>query len=252
VILRAGRALPRAARSRAALMALLGAFGLALASAPATAFPPYRTTDADTAGAQMLELRLGLLKLRRDDSASERSAPLSRMNFGVGQHYEVISELEYAIDGHRFAEGALGFKWASLMNGLGVGVETLVLLPVHSDLSGAGVESQLLRTWQQERWLLHLNAGGFYDPRSTTTERGWRASVLAEFPRDRLRPGVELFVKDERSTAARVQAGVGVIASFERIELRTGLHIGLNDAAPDVEASVWLSWKWRLDRVAQN
>jgi hypothetical protein len=57
---------------------------------------------------------------------------------------------------------------------------------------------------------------------------------------------VELFAKDERSSAARVQAGVGVIASLERIEIRAGLHIGLNDAAPDLEASVWLAWKWHL------
>jgi hypothetical protein len=235
---------------RARLAALLGAFGLVLASVPAVAFPPYRTTDADTAGAQTLELRLGLVKLQRRDSASERSAPLSRLNFGVGRHYEVISELEYAIDDHRFAEGALGFKWANLTAGRGVGVETLILLPVHSELGGAGIESQYLRTWQHERWQLHVNAGGFYDPRSTTTERGWRASMLVEFPRDRLRPGIELFVKDARSDPARVQAGVGVIAPLERFEIRAGLHVGLNDAAPDVEATVWFSWKWRLARDA--
>ncbi|HLF12176.1 MAG TPA: hypothetical protein VJA26_13260 [Gammaproteobacteria bacterium] len=225
------------------------ALSLALASLPAAAFPPYHTTDADTAGAGMLELRLGLLKLQRRESMSERSAPLSRVNFGIGGHYEVISELEYAPDEHRFADGAVGFKWASLTNGRGIGVETLVLLPVHSDLSGAGVESQFLTTLQHERWQLHVNAGGFYDPRSAATERGWRASVLAEFPRKRFRPGVELFVKDARSSAARAQAGLGVIADLERIQIRTALHVGLNGAAPDLEASIWFSWKWRIDRT---
>jgi hypothetical protein len=43
-----------------------------------------------------------------------------------------------------------------------------------------------------------------------------------------------------------MQAGVGLIASLDRVEIRTGLHVGLNDAAPDLEASVWLSWKWRV------
>ena len=30
----------------------------------------------------------------------------------------------------------------------------------------------------------------------------------------------------------------------------TGLHVGLNDAAPDLEASIWLSWKWQVPRDA--
>jgi hypothetical protein len=213
---------------------------------PATAFPPYRTTDAETAGARTLEVRIAAFKLRRHDSETTRTAPLSRVNFGIGEHYEVISELEYAIDDHRFGDGALGFKWASLADGRGIGVETLVLVPVSSGQSGSGLESQLLRTWQQQAWRLHLNAGGFYDPRSGETERGWRGSVLAEFPRERVRPGVELFVRDAQGADPRVQGGFGAIVSLERVEIRTGLHIGLTDEAPDLEASVWFSWKWTL------
>jgi hypothetical protein len=232
--------------ARAALLGAACAFVAALAT-PANAFPPYRTTDAETAGARTLEVRIAALKVQRRDSESTRSAPLSRVNFGVGDHSEVISELEYAIDDHRFADGALGFKWASLADGRGIGVETLVLVPVSSEQSGAGLESQFLRTWQQEPWRLHVNAGGFYDPRSGETERGWRGSVLAEFPRERVRPGVELFVKDAQGADARVQGGFGAIVSLERFEVRTGLHVGLTDEAADLEASVWFSWKWTLD-----
>jgi len=219
---------------------------LVLVATPAAAFPPYRTTDADTAGAGMLELRLGLLKIQKRGSTSERRTPLTRTNIGIGAHYEIISEFEYSPDEHRLEEGTLGFKWARLNNGFGVGVETLALLPVNSTLSGAGIESQFLATFQQERWQVHINAGGFYDPRAEQTEKGWRASVLAEFPRERFRPGVELFAKDARSEAARVQTGIGVIMEFERFEVRTGIHFGLSDAAPDVEASVWFAWKWRV------
>jgi hypothetical protein len=213
---------------------------------PVFAFPPYRTTDAETAGDDTLETRIGLLRLQVNDSHSTRKTPLSRINYGIGPHFEAISELEYAIDESELDEGALGFKWAKLENRRGFGVETLLLLPVRSELDGVGVESQVIRTWQQERWRMHVNAGGFYDPRGTETERGWRASALAEFPRDRMRPGVELFVRDSNTTANRIQAGVGLIASLERVEIRTGLHIGLNDAAPDLEASLWLSWKWQV------
>jgi hypothetical protein len=214
------------------------AIALLCAAAPAYAFPPYRTTDAETAGDDTLEARIGLLRLQVRDSHSSRRAPLARINYGVGSRFEVISELEYAIDERELAEGALGFKWAKLESGRGFGVETLILLPVRSELSGAGVESQVLRTWQRERSRVHVNAGAFYDPRGGVTERGWRASGLAEFPRDRLRPGVELFIRDSDESDTRIQAGVGLIASLQRVEMRTGLHIGLNDAAPDLEGSV--------------
>jgi hypothetical protein len=219
-----------------------------LITSPVHAFPPYRTTDAETAGDEMLEARIGLLRIQVDDSHSTRKTPLSRINYGIGSHFEVVSELEYAIDEHEMDEGALGFKWARLGEGRGIGVETLLLLPVRSELDGVGIESQFLRTWQQERSRVHLNAGAFYDPRGTETERGWRASALAEFPRDRLRPGVELFIRDSDTTKTRLQAGVGLIASLPRVEIRSGLHIGLNDAAPDLEASIWLSWKWRVPK----
>ena len=232
--------------ARATLLGAACAFAAVLAM-PASAFPPYRTTDAETAGARTLEVRIAALKVQRRDSESTRSLPLSRVNFGVGDHFEVISELEYAIDDHQFSEGAFGFKWANLVEGRGIGVETLVLVPVNSEQSGSGVESQFLRTWQRETWRLHVNAGGFYDPRSGETERGWRGSVLAEFPRERVRPGVELFVKDAHGADARVQGGFGAIVSLERFEVRTGLHVGLTDEAPDLEASVWFSWKWTLD-----
>jgi hypothetical protein len=217
-----------------------------LAAPPAWAFPPYRSTDADTAGAGVLELRLGLAKVQRQESSSSRSTPLTRTNFGIGAHYEIISEFEYSADEDHLAEGALGFKWARLDNGFGMGVETLLLLPVQSAQSGSGIESQFLMTLQREGWQLHANAGGFYDPRGPETERGWRASLLVEFPRRRFRPGVELFAKDARGESARVQAGLGLIKQFQHFELRSGIHFGLSDNAPDVEASLWLAWRWRV------
>lgn len=129
-----------------------GCVALVLVAAPAAAFPPYRTTDADTPGAGMLELRLGLLKIQRRDSTSKRRTPLMRTNIGTDAHYENISEFEYLPDEHRVEEGALGFKWPRLDDGFGIGVEALALLPMNSTLSGAGIESQFLVTFQQERW----------------------------------------------------------------------------------------------------
>jgi len=233
---------------RSGVTRLPGVALLLLAAHPVYAFPPYKTTDAETAGDHTLEARIGLLRLQVRDSHSTRTTPLSRINYGIGPRFEVISELEYAIDEHELDEGALGFKWAKLESGRGFGVETLIVLPVRPELGGSGIESQVIRTWQQDRSRVHVNAGGFYDPRNDVTERGWRASALAEFPRGRLRPGVELFVRDSDTSDTRMQLGVGLIASLERVEIRTGLHVGLNDAAPDIEGSVWLSWKWRVPK----
>ena len=219
---------------------------LVLVVAPVWAFPPYRSTDADTAAAGILELRLGLARIQRQDSSSSRSTPLTRMNLGIGERSEIIAEFEHSADEHHLEEGAVGFKWARLEDGVGMGVETLLLLPVQSHQSGSGIESQFVATLQRQHWQLHVNVGGFYDPRGQDTERGLRGSLLAEFPRGSARPGLELFVKDTREQKPRVQAGAGIIKQYRLFELRTGIHFGLSENAPDVEASLWLAWRWQV------
>jgi hypothetical protein len=162
---RANRTVLRRTGMRRAMLLAAAMASMTCAFSTAFAFPPYRTTDAETAGDDTLEARIGLLRLQVRDSHSTRKTPLSRINYGIGPRFEVISELEYAIDEDQLDEGALGFKWAKLEKSRGIGVETLVLLPVQSEQSGAGVESQIIRTWQQERSRVHVNAGMFYDPR---------------------------------------------------------------------------------------
>ena len=227
-------------------------FGLALAlvALPVHAFPPYRSTDADTAGDGNFELRLGLARVQREDAVGRRSSPLTRANYGLGPNVELVSELEYSADADELIEGALGLKWARVTDGRGIGVETLALLPVQDGQSGGGIESQLLVSFVDERRQLHVNIGGFYDSRAGETERGWRASVLAEFPRDGFEPGVELFIKDVDGEEARIQAGLGFIKPLRFLELRTSLHVGLSDAAPDIEANLWLAWRWERDQPA--
>lgn len=209
------------------------------------AFPPYKSTDAETAGEHAVEFRLGLLEIEQTDSDSERLTPLTNLNFGFGPHFELSSELEYAPDDDELDDAAVGFKWAAPRGDLRIGVETLALLPVQSGQNGTGIESQFLVTVEREAWVVHGNAGFFQDPRNDEIERGWRGSLLAEFPRDRLRPGVEFFVHDSNQVGTEMQLGVGLIASLERVEIRTGLHVGLNDPAPDIEGNIWLSWKWQ-------
>ncbi len=209
---------------------------------PASAFPPYRSTDADTADPDTLELRVGLVKLEREKSETEVITPSLRANFGLRNKVELISEFEYLPEEGAFGDGAAGFKWVPLFGStLSMGIETLALLPVRPGDSGVGVESQLLATYWSDEFRLHINAGGFHDPRVSPSEDGWRASLLAEFPREGYRPGVELFAKEIESQPVDVRAGVGLIYDVGSYALRTGLHVGLTKEAPDVSFNLWIA-----------
>lgn len=168
------------------------------------------------------------------------------MNLGIARNVEVVSELEYEPEDGRLGDGALGLKWALPGEPLSIGVEMLALLPVSSEHSGAGVESQLLATLRRPPFHLHLNAGGFLDSRPSDIERGWRASVLAEWERGRTRLGAELFAKQVHGEGALVQAGPGIILSVGSFDVRVSLHAGLTSEAPDLVANLWVSTKCKL------
>ena len=225
---------------------VLAAFILAIHAPPAGAFPPYKTTDADTADPYTLELRLGLLQATRGGGKTEYASPLLRANFGLPNKLELISEFEYLPEEDEFGDGAVGFKWAPLQGTPSFGIETLALLPVRDGDSGVGVESQLVATWHRpgERLRVHINAGGFHDPRGADTDNGWRASALMELMgNSAFRPGMELFAKQISGEDADVRLGVGVIKDVGPFEIRTALHAGLTDEAPDVVFNLWLSVK---------
>jgi len=209
------------------------------------AFPPYKTTDADTADSYTLELRLGLIQLEREGGDIEYVSPLLRANVGFPHKIELITEFEYRPEEGQFGDGAVGFKWAPVQGSLSFGIETLALLPVRPDDDGIGVESQLLATWRGPNHGLqvHLNAGGFYDPRGSETENGWRASVLSELTENSFRPGFELFAKQKSGQDADVRFGAGVIKDVGKFEIRSALHVGLTAEAPDVVFNIWFSTK---------
>jgi hypothetical protein len=230
--------------AKAARMALAfcSCAGLLLATRQADAFPPYRSTDAETADPWTLEGRLGLLRLARDQGENTSTTPLLRLNLGLPRRLELTTELEYVPADKRLGDAAAGLKWVPYFEELSLGVEVLALLPV-SSAGGAGVEASFLATQRWDTFRLHGNLGGFYDVRPEPIEKGWRAGLLGELAVDRFRPGLELFAKQVISEPVAVQAGAGVIVSLGPIDLRTGAHLGLSAVAPDFVASLWIAGK---------
>lgn len=215
---------------------------LALHANGAGAFPPYRSTDADAAEPREFQLRLGLVKLDREEGDTAVVTPLLRANLGFQNKLELVTEFEYSPEDDAVGEGAVGIKWIPYFgDAFSFGVESLVLLPVRPGDEDAGIESQLIATFRREAYQLHLNAGGFYDDRKDDVEKGWRSSLLAEFPRGDARFGLELFARDAADRPIDIRAGAGVIYSFGATGIRSGLHAGLTRGAPDVSFNLWIT-----------
>jgi hypothetical protein len=218
---------------------------LTLLPVTAFAFPPYRSTDAETADPWTLEARLGLVRVARDKDVNEYASPLLRVNVGLPRNIELVSEFEYRADEGQVGDAAVGFKWVPFVSALSLGVETLALLPVSRE-GGAGVESNLLATWRHRGLRVHVNAGGFHDDRPTEAENGWKAGTIVEVRLDRFRPGIEVFAKQAIGEPAQVLLGPGVIIDFGAFDLRAGLHVGLTDTAADLTPTLWLTTKLPL------
>ncbi len=225
--------------------------GVLLAPGPAGAFPPYRSTDAETADPWTLEGRLGLVRLSRDQGENTYTTPLLRLNLGFPKRIELTTELEYVPAEKQLGDAAVGLKWVPYFEQLSLGVEALALLPV-SSAGGTGVEASLLATERWDTFTLHGNVGGFYDVRPEPIEKGWRAGLLGELPVGSFRPGLELFAKQVIAEPVALQAGAGVIVSLGPIDLRGGTHLGLTAAAPDFVASLWIAGKLPLSSSADQ
>ncbi len=219
---------------------------VSLRTGPAQAFPPYRSTDAGTADPYSLEMRLGLGRVEVDNGETGYTAPLLRANLGLPGNLELISELEYEPSDNALGDGAAGFKWVPITGPIGLGAETLALLPVRHTHSGIGIESQLVATYRTDNLRVHVNAGGFSDPRGAQTETGWRASTLTEMVRPGYRVGFEIFAKKVTGKPTDARAGVGLIYDLKGFDIRTGVHVGLTRGAPDAVASLWIAKSFSL------
>lgn len=228
--------------ARCALLAILLAPPI-----PAGAFPPYRATDADTAPLWVLEVRFGILRLRRQDRENQYASPLLRTNLGLPRRMELVTELEYLSEEDRVGDAAIGVKWVPFIRSVNLGLEALALLPV-SDQSGTGAEVSLLATRRVDPFRMHVNAAAFYDPRGSSTERGWKVGIIGEREKGRCRAGMEIFVSRIRGERLQAQVGPGVIVKAGRVDIRSGVHLGLTQESPDVTVSLWVTRALRVRR----
>jgi hypothetical protein len=212
-----------------------------IAAATTYGFPPYRSTDAETADPWTIEARFGLLRYTRQAGQNEYETPLARVNLGFPHGLELITELAIQPVERRVGDAAIGLKWVPYLKRLSVGVEALALLPV-SDAGGGGVEAQALFTARLHPVLLHVNAGGYFDARVTPRERAWEASLLGEVKLGRWHPGLEVAAWQPVPAPVSVLAGVGLIVELGTVVIHAGVHAGLTAAAPDVRVNLWVSF----------
>lgn len=207
---------------------------------PAGAFPPYRSTDADTAPPWVLEVRFGILRLRRQERANQYASPLLRTNLGMPSHTELVTEFEYLADEDRVGDAAVGMKWVPYRKSVNLGLEALALLPV-SNQNGTGAEASFLATREAGPFRAHFNATAFYDPRGSPTERGWKLGLIGEREQGRCRAGMEIFASRIQREKVQALAGPGIILKAGRVDIRSGIHLGLTRESPDVTVSLWIT-----------
>ena len=228
--------------NRIAFCSLIVVLVMMLVPVGVMAFPPYKSTDADTADPWVFEMRVGLLRWKNDGGENEPIAPLGRYNLGLPYRLEAIVEFEYSQDDHA-SDLAAGGKWIPFWwPEVSAGMEVLALLPSGGQ-DGMGVEAQAVATWRNDTFQVHFNAGGFYDGRFEEPEKGWRAGTLVECCMDGCKPGIELFGKQVSGEDVQLSAGAGVIIPVGCLQLRIGARAGITDSAPDFDASLWVAGK---------
>lgn len=215
---------------------------IAFYSFPAFGFPPYQSTDAETATPGSVETRFGGQWDHQQGSATY-SSPLVNINFGLPHDLEIVSELWYQPGVSRVANAATGIKWVPYTSDtIGYAIETIAHLPTTQN-SNAGVESTLITTMRRDNLLLHINVGGFTDPSPLTNGTGWTTGVLTEVLIGRFRPGLEFFLKKIDSQEIQATMTAGLITEFQHFDVRMGLTTGFTRTTPDISANLWVSAK---------
>jgi len=227
--------------------------------APAFAYRPFDSTDADVAKAGELEFEIGPAGYLQENHERFLVAPALIVNAGIVDRWELVLEGQNRILVDRapgeprleVGDAALSVKGllreGSLQDQLGPSVATEIgaLLPTTEAEPGVGASIALILS---ERWRVgaaHLNAGVLL---SRNHREGAFAGLIIEGPVAwPLRPVAEAFVEREIDVTAIESGLLGVIwPARDKLSFDAAVRAGRAFDARLVEARAGLTWAFDL------
>jgi hypothetical protein len=170
--------------------ALVVAVALLCAAAPARAYRPFVSTDADVAAYHTLEIEMGIFGVERIDGVNSYISPQTVLNFGFLPRYELVAETDAQARGssheqlvddsvsvkHVWREGELqdqpGPSFAS---------ETSILAPsTNRSQPRFGFEHAFMLSHRIMGFTLHWNAGAGLSQDDTLPFVSW--GLIVEHP----------------------------------------------------------------------
>jgi hypothetical protein len=238
---------------------------LAMLAAPAVAYRPFDSTDADVAGPGELELELGPLGTLQEGGDKFRVAPAVVANFGLPWRSELVLEGQRQValdpvagepttsivDTGVFVKTVL--REGALQDGSGpsVAAEYGVLLPeVHGESgTGASVAGIVSQRW--DAGTLHLNAALAWNREH---EPDLFLGAILEGPHYwPVRPVAEVF-SEQTSGSARVASGL--VGAIWRVREGLTFDVGLRYARSGEEAirevRLGLTWAFSFKKEPRS
>lgn len=228
-----------------------------LAAAPALAYRPFDSTDADVVDRGAVEIELGPAGFLDEDGDDLLVAPDLVVNAGILPDWEIVLEgrglvpLDHETEERRyrlvdtglFAKGLLRRGTLQGATGPSVAVELGMLLPTLHDESGVGAEAVGIVSHRFSHGTAHLN-GTVAFTRSDTWELG--AGLILEGPtRFGLRPVAEVTLFREVGEATAVSGLLGIIwEPRDYLAFDLGFRYARDDGTDVREHRLGLTWSF--------
>jgi hypothetical protein len=250
--------LDRRAISRFAVVFLVSIASLSW-SAPAHAYRPFDSTDADVAKYREIEFEFGPIGYLRAENGRYLIAPALIANAGIFEGWELVLEAKNRIRASsmpaeprdELGDAALSVKTmlreGSLQDADGPSVATEVgaLLPATGPESGVGASGALIVSQRVSLGAAHLNGGAFL---GRAHHPGTFAGLILEGPLDwTVRPVIEGFFEREFKVET-IETGLsGLIwKARENLSFDGAVRAGRASDVKLVEVRAGLTWGFEL------
>ena len=244
---------------------LFAALLIAMLSAPALAYRPFDSTDADVAGPDEFELELGPIGWLREGQDTSRVAPAVVANLGLPWHSELVLEgqrqvlLDPAagepatsvVDTGVFVKTVLREGALQDAPGPSVAAEYGVLLPEVHGQSGTGASLAGIVSQRGDAGTLHLNAALAYNREHEPD--GFLGAILEGPYTWTVRPVAEVFGEQASGSPRVSSALIGAIwRARDDLTLDFGLRIAHSGEELVREVRVGLTWTLSFKREPRS